>query len=74
MQDELLTAEEVSKILRVPTSWIYAHGRELPCYRIGRLLRFRRSEIEAWLADQQFGHAKTPGITPGGQRKVTAIQ
>lgn len=45
----LLDATEVAQILRVPRSWIYSHLRELPVIRLGRYVRFRRSEIERFL-------------------------
>lgn len=45
----LLDATEVAQILRVPRSWIYSHLSELPVIRLGRYVRFRRSEIERFL-------------------------
>ena len=41
-------------ILGVPKSWIYARverkdGCDLPHYRFGRYVRFRASELEAWM-------------------------
>ena len=48
----LLTADEVAEILRVPRSWIYSHLDQLPTVRLGRYVRFKRSEIYLFL-DQQ---------------------
>jgi excisionase family DNA binding protein len=48
----LLTVDEVAEILRVPRSWVYSHQDQLPTVRLGRYVRFRRSEIELFL-DQQ---------------------
>ena len=45
----LLTADEVAQILRVPRSWVYGHLSELPAIRLGRYVRFKRSEIDAFL-------------------------
>jgi len=45
----LLTADEVAHILRVPRSWVYSHLRDLPVIRLGRYVRFRRSEINGFL-------------------------
>lgn len=44
-----LTADEVARILRVPRSWVYTHLDELPTIRLGRYVRFRRSDIDAFL-------------------------
>ena len=50
----LLDACEVAQILRVPRSWVYSHLKELPVIRLGRYVRFRRSEIERFL-EQKAG-------------------
>ena len=50
----LLNADEVAQILRVPKSWVYSHLSDLPVIRLGRYVRFRRSEIERFL-DQRVG-------------------
>jgi excisionase family DNA binding protein len=47
--DVLLTADEVAQILRVPRSWVYSHLSDLPVIRLGRYVRFRRSEINGFL-------------------------
>lgn len=48
----LLTAEEVAAILRVPKSWIYSHLSDLPVIRLGRYVRFKRSEVERFLENR----------------------
>ena len=45
----LLTADEVAQILRVPRSWVYSHLSEIPVIRLGRYVRFKRSEIDGFL-------------------------
>lgn len=48
----LLDAAEVAQILRVPRSWVYSHLQELPAIRLGRYVRFRRSEVERFLEER----------------------
>ena len=48
----LLGADELAQILRVPRSWVYSHLRELPVIRLGRYVRFRRSEVERFLEER----------------------
>src|SRR5258708_37818408 len=48
-EEVLLTADEVAQILRVPRSWVYSHLSDLPVIRLGRYVRFRRSEIDGFL-------------------------
>ena len=51
-ENVLLNAEEVAQILRVPKSWVYSHLHELPAIRLGRYVRFLRSEIERFLEER----------------------
>ena len=46
----LLTVDEVAHVLRVPRSWVYSHLEMLPTIRLGRYVRFRRSEIDEFLS------------------------
>ena len=48
----LLTARDVSTLLRVPVSTVYelTRGGRLPCLGIGRAVRFSREDLEAQLA------------------------
>lgn len=54
LDDQLLTAEEVAELLRLAVSTIYDLARtgRLPHLRIGRALRFSRSDLEAHLAER----------------------
>jgi hypothetical protein len=46
----LLKPEKVSKILRVNTSWVYAHAAQIPgVMRLGYYLRFKPSTLLAFL-------------------------
>ena len=54
MTDRLLSAVEVSDLLRVSTMTVYRLIRrgELPAVRVGRNYRVRASELDAYLAGQ----------------------
>lgn len=50
--DRLLTMDELSDFTRTPKSTLYSMrsaGRGPVGFRIGKSLRFRRSEIDSWL-------------------------
>lgn len=56
VRQQLLTADEVAVMLRVPRSLVYALARrgELPTVRIGeRYVRFRATTIERWIQSQE---------------------
>jgi PTS system nitrogen regulatory IIA component len=49
--DELLTVVEVARWLRITPRTVYrfVHHAQLPHIRVGRGLRFKRADVEAWL-------------------------
>jgi len=51
MKQNLMTAAEVAEYLRVrpPSVYEWAKGGKIPCAKVGRLWRFHREEIEAWV-------------------------
>lgn len=52
---EFETPEEVADRLRVPIRTLYdwrLRGVGPPALRIGKRLRYRRSDVDAWLAEQ----------------------
>lgn len=62
--DDLLDANEVAAILRVPTGTVrsWASRGELACFRLGpKLTRFRRQDVEAFLEARrlvELGHLR----------------
>jgi len=48
----LLLPEEAAQFLRVPRSQVMELARRslLPCVRVGRFIRFRREDLDAWAA------------------------
>jgi excisionase family DNA binding protein len=49
--ESLWTADDVARFLRVSRSWVYhrAEAGELPCLRIGGLLRFEPDAVRAFM-------------------------
>lgn len=52
---ELMTAAELAEYLKVKPSTIetWAKNGKLPLVKVGSLNRFRRSDIDAWLAKNE---------------------
>jgi predicted DNA-binding transcriptional regulator AlpA len=42
----IFSVEELSDYLRVSVKWVYDHTFELPHFKLGGLLRFRKKEID----------------------------
>ena len=52
MSEVLWSVRDVARFLGVPAKTVYAwrsRGEGPPCFRVGKHLRFRRSEVETWL-------------------------
>lgn len=57
LRERLIDSQEASHCLNLPLHWL-THTKErrargIPHYRVGKLLRFKLHELQAWMADQQ---------------------
>lgn len=52
----LLTVREVARILRLEATTVrgMAKRQEIPAIKVGKVWRFKRSEIEKWLSHDNF--------------------
>jgi len=52
-----LTIDELSKYIKIPKSTIYklTMNKKIPHIKIGKTLRFRQSEIDAWADKLEIG-------------------
>ena len=53
--DRLLTADDLANFLGVPIKTLYAwryHGEGPVGFRVGRYIRYRRTDVEAWIERQ----------------------
>jgi excisionase family DNA binding protein len=55
MNDQILTVKEVAEYLKVNERTIYrlATEKKIPAFRVGSSWRFRKEEVEDWIAAQQ---------------------
>lgn len=56
MTERLLTARELGELLGFAAGTIvdWAEAGKVPAFKVGGRLRFRLSEVEAWLEDQRL--------------------
>ena len=52
---EFLNVDDLSEYLSIKKSTVYslAESGDLPCFKIGRLIRFRRDEVETWIEEHR---------------------
>ena len=58
---DLLTLQEVCELLKVSKAYIYSltHKRQIPHIKMLGRLRFRRSDIDEWLQEQEVRSGDT---------------
>lgn len=56
-ENALLTVGQLADALGLPRSWVYNQAQRglLPGYKIGKYVRFRREEVQNWLAEHRHG-------------------
>lgn len=67
--EAMMTAREIADFLGVHENWVYDHAAagHLPSYKIGGFRRFRKEELEAWLAAQRQEPEPRPVLRAVGQ-------
>jgi excisionase family DNA binding protein len=58
VMEPMLTVEEVAELLRVPVATLHQwrhKGTGPRSYRVGRYVRYRRDDLEAWLEENAKG-------------------
>ncbi len=53
-KDEILTLDEVAGYLKVGKRTVYrlAAAGKIPAFKLGGIWRFRRADLDRWIADQ----------------------
>jgi excisionase family DNA binding protein len=72
MDKGYLTVKEVAQYLGMKTSTVYAWVPEMPHYKIGNLLRFKKEDVDAWMDTKREG-AEVPGASTRRTKNVTDV-
>lgn len=70
IEQAYLTVKEVAQYLGMKTSTVYARVPEIPHYRIGNLIRFRKEDVDAWMETRREG---ARGHRSGTKQPISAI-
>lgn len=72
LPDRLLTAAEAARYLGYSEGTVRnkASAGDLPYVKLGTALRFRLSELEAWVAEQDAAAKKGAAANAGGRAAV----
>jgi len=63
LSEDILTIEEVSVWLKVKESFLRAliYQHRIPFFKLGRLVRFRKRDLEKWMASSSGNDSQTGG-------------
>ena len=61
---EWMTLEELCEYLNLSKSNIYklTMNNEIPLYRLGRILKFKKSEIDSWISQHKVKKSELQGV------------
>ncbi|MEF2146384.1 MAG: helix-turn-helix domain-containing protein [Desulfovibrionaceae bacterium] len=73
VDDELLNAEQLASLLKLSRTTVQAYRSKKPdslppSFKLGRLVRWRKSDVQAWIADIDVGQVPAKR-GPGRPRK-----
>jgi len=73
VSDSVMTVKEVADYLRVNQRTVYrlAVERRLPGFKVGATWRFKRNDIDAWIAAQSSGVGPSEATGAPGEVKKT---
>jgi excisionase family DNA binding protein len=57
-----LTIQQVAEYLNIKVKTIYAMVPDMPHYKIGRLVRFRKDEIDRWMESNKREAVEAPKV------------
>ena len=63
MENELLSVDEITKILKVSkgTVWRWCREHKLPAAKIGKAYRIRREDLDAWYQQKLLQQSRGRG-------------
>lgn len=76
LEDTLFNVQTLAEYLQVSKQWVYerVQFKEIPYRKVGRFLRFRKSEIDEWLDGFKVPAASSPPTLPGMRQESTDIK
>lgn len=75
MEDKFFTLKEVGQYLKIPKSTLYklVQKGQIPCSKIGKQLRFRKSSLDKWLTEKEnrLAHQVFAPLPPIDKNKLS---
>jgi len=73
--EDILTADEVASLLRMPRSTIYSMAQEarIPSFKVGRQWRFRKSALEEWVREQEQRPSRSRSTSSPRRKRMVQV-
>lgn len=73
--DKLLTAKQVSELLEVKLDTVYdwVHRGRIPYVKLGRLVRFRKTEVFQWVESHTI-RSKSGSVRKASKVQIKSLQ
>jgi len=74
---EIMTIEDLSSYLQIPIETIWVSLREIPSFRVGDQLRFRKGSVDEWIGRKETPHLyyhPTPLSFEGRQEELSLYE
>jgi len=71
LHHDYLTIQELSSYLSIKPKTLYARIKEMPHYKVGRLIRFRKEDVDAWMEKHRV--VKEDTVKDKGQDQEPSI-
>jgi len=62
--NEYLTIHVLAAYLNIKPKTLYARVKEIPHYKVGRLIRFKREDVDAWMERHRVAKGETVHESP----------
>jgi excisionase family DNA binding protein len=71
MESEFIKIEEMSDYLNIKVKTLYSlvSSGDIPHYRVGRLIRFKKEDIDIWMEGNKAGKKEDAEIPAGTHKK-----
>ncbi len=53
-EDKIFGVKDLASYLGVPQSWVYEHKHELPHFRAGNRIKFKKKDIDRWIEERKI--------------------
>ena len=69
-----LTIDDLSFYLGIKPKTLYARVKEIPHYKVGRLIRFKREDVDAWMEKHRVAKEEVQGQKQEPESSATASE